>query len=87
MTAKEDLKDQRISVILHMLVGAAIGLAAPLFGYGYYVLIAAVAVAIVLGHLTQRIVGKQKFSWWLGNGLFIYFLVVADVWIFVANYF
>ncbi len=86
MTAKEDLKNQRISVAIHAAVAVVIGLMAPLFGSGYYVLAAAMAVVIVLGHLTQRIVGKQKFSWWIGNGLFIYFFTVADVWIFISNF-
>ena len=87
MTAKEDLKNQRISVLLHAAVGVVIGIVAPLIGLGYYVLAVAIAVAMVLGHATNKIVGKQKFVWWLGNGLFIYFLVVADMWIFVVNYF
>ncbi|MBN1896655.1 MAG: hypothetical protein JW789_02910 [Candidatus Aenigmarchaeota archaeon] len=87
MTAKEDLKQIRISVALHVAVAFAIGLIAPFIGSGYYVLVASMAIAVVVGHVTQMIVGKKAFSWWFGNGLFIYFFVIADVWIFISNYF
>ena len=87
MTAKEDLKEIRISVLIHTVVAIVIGLVAPFMGSGYYVLGAAVAISILVGHVTQMVVGKKAFSWWFGNGLFIYFFVVADVWIFIANFF
>lgn len=87
MTAKEDLKETRISVLIHVAVASVIGLLAPFFTSGYHVIAAAIAVVIVLGHLIQKVVGKKPFSWWVGNGLFIYFFMIADVWIVIANYF
>jgi apolipoprotein N-acyltransferase len=87
MTAKEDLRHQRISVILHSAVALALGLLSPYAGRPLYAFGLVVMAGVITGHVTQRIVGKKKFSWWLGNGLFIYLLVWADVWIFIANYF
>jgi hypothetical protein len=87
MTAKEDLRAQRISVLFHTAAGILIGVAAPFFSSGYHVLALSIAIAVILGHLTQKVVGRREFKWWMANGLLIYFLVVADVWIFIANYF
>lgn len=85
MTAKEDLKDVRMSVLLHAVVATVIGFSAQFFASGYYVLVASMFIAIIVGQITQRIVGKKPFSWWFGNGLFIYFFIVADIWIVIAN--
>lgn len=87
MTAKEDLRNQRISVIIYSAAGAVLGLLSPYIGTPLYAFGLVLAVGLMIIHLTQRIIGKQKFVWWIGNGLFIYVLLWADVWIFVANYF
>ena len=87
MTAKEDLRNQRISVIIHSAAGAVLGLLSPYIGMPLYAFGLVLVVGLMISHITQMIVGKQKFSWWIGNGLLIYVLLWADVWIFVANYF
>ncbi|UCD02794.1 MAG: hypothetical protein JSV63_03350 [Candidatus Aenigmatarchaeota archaeon] len=87
MTAKEDLKKQRISVTIHAVAALIIGMISPFIGRPLYALGAALLVGVIVGHVTQRIVGKQKFSWWLGNGLIIYLLLWFDVWIFNVNHF
>ncbi len=83
----EELKHSRISVGIHLVAGAAIGLLSIMLGGALYALAVAIIVAVFLGHLTERAVGKKKFSWWVGNGLFIYLFAWLDVWIFLANYF
>jgi hypothetical protein len=87
MTAKEDLKHQRVSVLIHVLMGLIVGIVSPVFGSGYYALAFVIFGAILLGHGVQKLVGNRGFSWWIGNGLFIYLLVWVDVWVFIANYF
>jgi len=87
MTAKEDLRNQRISVIIHSAAGVVLGLLSPYIGMPLYAFGLVLVAGLMIMHLAQRIVGKQKFVWWLGNGLLIYVLVWADMWIFVANYF
>ena len=87
MTAKEDLKKQRISVTLHAVAAVVIGAISPFLGRALFALGAAILVGVIVGHLTQRIVGKQKFTWWMGNGFIIYLLLWFDVWVFTTNYF
>ena len=87
MTAKEDLRKQRISVTLHAVAAVAIGILSPYMGRALFAVALAVFAGVVIGHVTQRIVGKQKFSWWMGNGFIIYLLLWFDVWVFMANYF
>ncbi len=82
----DELKDSRVSVLIHAAVGAAIGLLSYVLGVALYAVALMVLAAIIMGHLTERVVGKKKFSWWIGNGLFIYIFVWLDVWIFLANY-
>jgi len=83
----EELRHSRISMFVHLAVGAFVGFISPLLGRALYALGAAIVVAMIMGYLTERLVGKKKFSWWLGNGLFIYLLMWINVWVFVVNYF
>jgi len=83
----DELKQSRISLLVHFVAGAAIGWLSTMLGMAMYALGMALVVAIFLGHLTERVVGKKKFSWWVGNGLFIYLFAWLDVWIFLVNYF
>jgi hypothetical protein len=83
----EELRHSRISLLIHLVAGTAIGALSIVLGRALYALGVAIVVAILLGNVTERVVGKKKFSWWLGNGLFVYLFVWIDVWIFLVNYF
>lgn len=83
---EEELKHSRISMLIHLVAGTAIGLLSTMLGMALYALAVAIVVALVVGRLTERAVGKKKFSWWIGNGLFLYVFAWIDVWVFVANY-
>ena len=87
MAAENEMKEIRISVLLHLAAGVAMGLVSVYVGSGLAAIAAAVVAGVIVGHVTQRIVGKKPFSWWFGNGLFMYFFVWFDVMIFIANYF
>ncbi len=87
MTSKEDLRNQRIAVTMHTIIAIVIGVLSIYMGNAVYAFGAAIAAGIATGHVAQKIVGKQKFSWWLGNGFILYLLVWFDMWIFMANYF
>lgn len=84
---ENELKTARISIIIHALVGIVFGLISPLIGIAVYALGAGILVAMGLGRLMERFLGKKKFSWWIGNGLFIYLFAWIDMWIFVVNFF
>ncbi len=83
----EDLKQARMSVMIHIAVGMAVGWLSLMLGGVMYALGLAVVIAIVLGHLTERVIGKNKMTWWVSNGLFVYFFAWFDMWVFLANYF
>ena len=87
MIAKEDLKKQRISVLIHSAAAVIVGIISPLLGAALYALGVVIVIAVLTGRMTQKVVGKQKFNWWVANGLFVYIFVWVDMWIFVANYF
>lgn len=83
---EEELKHSRISMLIHLAAGTAIGLISTMLGMALYAVAVAIVAALVVGRLTERAVGKKKFSWWIGNGLFLYIFAWIDVWVFVANY-
>ena len=83
---EEELKHSRISMLIHLVAGTAIGLLSTMLGMALYAMAVAIVAALVVGRLTERVVGKKKFSWWIGNGLFLYIFAWIDVWVFVANY-
>jgi len=87
MTAKEDLRSQRISVIIHSAAAIALGIITNFIGIPLYAFGLVIVMGVVIKRLTEKIVGEQKFTWWIGNGFFIYVLVWADMCIFIANYF
>lgn len=87
MTAKEDLKNQRISVTIHTVAAIIIGSLSPFIGNPFVAFAVVIFIGIFVGRMTQRFVGKQKFAWWMGNGLLIYIILWLVVWVFVANYF
>ncbi|MBN2330292.1 MAG: hypothetical protein JXC85_00595 [Candidatus Aenigmarchaeota archaeon] len=84
---EDELKASRTSLIMHMAAGALLGLVSPFMGRALYAIGLGLVAAFVLGHLMERALGKRKFSWWLGNGLFIYLFVWFDTWIVAVNSF
>jgi hypothetical protein len=87
MSEKEGLRDQRISVLIHVMLGLAIGAASPFLGRALYAIALGIVAVVLVGHVLQRILGNREFSWWLGNGPFIYLFVWLDAWVFIVNYF
>ncbi len=83
---RNDLRDQRVSVIAHTLLAVAVGAASSFIGNGLYGLFAAIVAVGVAGHVIQKAVGNRGVSWWAANGLIIYFFVWFDTWLFIANY-
>ena len=83
---EEELKHSRISMLIHLAAGAVIGLVSTMLGNVLYGLGLAIVAAYFIGRLTEKTVGKKKFTWWIGNGLFLYVFAWLDVWVFIANY-
>ncbi len=85
MTAKEEMREIRISVALHLMTGVLMGVISFIVANEFMVMPVGIVIAVATGQLTQRLVGNKKFSWWFGNGLFLYLFTWLDVWIFMAN--
>ena len=51
-----------------------------------YSIIIGFVLLIVIGFITERIVGEKKgIKWWFGNGGFIYILIWVVVWVLLFN--
>ncbi|MCD6496663.1 MAG: hypothetical protein J7K54_05310 [Candidatus Aenigmarchaeota archaeon] len=87
MTAKEEMKDVRISIAVHSIVAILIGVLSPYLGRALFAVSIAVVAGLGTGKLTEFVVGKHDFKWWASNGLFLYLFVWFDMWVITANYF
>ncbi len=81
----DELRDSRVSILIHLVAGAVMGLVSPALPEAIYALGLGLVAAFLLGHLMERFVGRRKIGWWIGNGLFIYIFVWLDFWIFAVN--
>lgn len=81
-----DLKDQRISVGIHVAAALAVGYLSTTLQGITYKLALGIAVLIVAGFLVQNLVGKKPRQWWLGNGVIIYLLVWFVSWMLLSNF-
>lgn len=87
MIIVDDLAASRVSMGIHALVGIAIGYVSTFFPSGWYALILAIVVLIVLGWGIEKVVGARGRKWWVGNGAFIYFIIWIVSWVFFYNVF
>ena len=82
----DDLKDQRISIAMHSLLGVIVGYGSLYLSRGIYALGFAVIILLVLGPVVKRTIGKDKDkNWWLGNGAIVYLLIWFVSWVLLFN--
>jgi len=81
-----ELKQSRISIILHMITGTIAGYASSALGSLYGIGIA-ILLLFVSGFVAEKIVSKKGIKWWLGNGAVLYFFVWIVSWILFFNIF
>ena len=80
----KDLKDSRISVVVHAIAAVTVAYASVQMG-GLLAGVLGLAVLIALGFLLQKVTGKRGLKWWLSNGLIIYLFLWLVGWIFFFN--
>ncbi|MBU0530428.1 MAG: hypothetical protein ABIH52_03425 [Candidatus Aenigmatarchaeota archaeon] len=81
----KDLRDARISVIVHTVVAVIVGWLSLFLGTFWYAFPLAIVVMIVLGVAMERVVGKRGISWWFGNGVVIYIFFWFVSWTIFFN--
>lgn len=82
-----DLKPQRISVVVHTILGFVAGYLSLYFSKFWYSLGASIILLLIIGFVTQKTFGKGKDrKWWLGNGAVIYILIWIMAWILLFNF-
>lgn len=85
MTAKEEMKDVRISISVHSVLAVVIGVLSPYLGGVFFAFPVAVIAGLGAGKLTEFIVGRHDFNWWLSNGFLLYIFFWFDVWVLMVN--
>ncbi len=82
----QDLKSQRVSVVIHTVFGLLAGYLSLYFSRFWFALGASIILLLVVGLITQKTYAKGKDrKWWLGNGVAIYILVWLMAWILLLN--
>lgn len=83
----KDLKDARISVLVHTIAAIVVAYISLQLGTFWYAFPLAIVVLIFIGTLMERVVGKRGYMWWFGNGVIIYLFVWYVSWVVLANIF
>jgi len=78
-------KHSIFSVLLHTFVGILLGYVSLLLEKAIIAAPVAIIVLIVLGFITNKVVGKKKRSWWLSNGVVIYLFMWFLSWVIFFN--
>ncbi len=86
MSMDQELKPQRLAVVLHTITGLIAGYLSLYFSRFWYALGPAILLMLISGFITQKTFGKGKDKkWWMGNGAVIYLLVWIMAWIVLFN--
>lgn len=81
---KEESK-AKVTAVFHAAAGIATGAVSLYIGQAGFAVLLAVLVAYALKMTTEKAFGKNKASWWLGNGLMVFIFSWLDMWIFMLN--
>ena len=83
---ESDRKQSLVSVILHTVIGIAVGYLSLLVGGFVNALGLAVVVLIVLAFSLKKVlkISKDK-KWWIGNGIVVYIFIWFVSWVLFFN--
>lgn len=82
----QERKHSLFSVFLHSAAAIVMGYISIIIVIGTLIKIAlAIIVLIVIGFITQKIIGKKNKGWWIGNGAAIYLFLWFLTWVILFN--
>ncbi len=85
MKELNELNTSRVSLGIHIVMGAVAGYLSMFMGMALYSLGLAILILIITGYATQFILKKKGIKWWMSNGGVLYILVWLVAWIFFFN--
>ncbi|MCK4335736.1 MAG: hypothetical protein KAT94_00190 [Candidatus Aenigmarchaeota archaeon] len=85
MKELNELNTSRVSLGIHVVMGAVAGYLSMFMGMALYSLGLAILILIITGYATQFILKKKGIKWWMSNGGVLYILVWLVAWIFFFN--
>lgn len=80
-----ELNVSRISLGVHIVMGAVAGYLSMFMEGALYSLGLAILILIITGYSTELILKKKGIKWWMSNGGVLYILVWLVAWIFFFN--
>jgi hypothetical protein len=80
-----ELKASRITVGIHTVFAIVMGWASMQLGGGWMAGIAGIAVLVVVGFGTEKLIQKKGMKFWFANGVFIYLLIWLVSWTYFFN--
>ena len=81
---KKEIRDERISVILHGITGIAAGYLSSTTNVSFAFLLM-IVILIFSGFITDIIVGKRGTRWWISNGAILYIFTWFVIWVYIYN--
>lgn len=88
MMIMEELTRTRISVAIHAVVAILTGwvcVQVAAMSRTLFAGILGLVILIIIGYVTEQVIGKKGIKWWLSNGVIIYILVWLVSWVYFFN--
>lgn len=76
---------EKLSTLIHGLVGAGVGFLSSLLGKVMYIAFAAVIILYVTGRAAESVAEREDFKWWVGNGVVPFVFLWLVTWVFLFN--
>ena len=81
---KKEIRDERISAILHVITGVLAGYFSSTTTVSFAFLLM-IVILILSAFVTDFLVGKRGIRWWIGNGAILYIFTWLVTWIYIYN--
>jgi hypothetical protein len=80
-----ELKAGRITVGIHTAAAILMGWISPQMGSGWISGLLGIALLVVIGFASEKLVAKKGIKFWAANGIFIYLLIWLVSWTYFLN--
>ncbi len=81
------MKKENKSLSVYLVAGMFAGMISFFIGNEQIALLIMVAIAAVLVKVLEKFLGKEKITWWIGNGIMIHVFVWIVSWAMLYNLF